>query len=436
MLGLLKYKLIDLYRYTDVVNDYNEIKLEVNKGIDYLHELQKRKLSALLIHAKQFVPFYSDRMNKISFDEINLSPYELLKSLPYITKDDFTDNPSAFISTNPPRNILNKTGGSTGIPLTYLVDLKCISRTKAFDLYWWNQAFGYKFGDNVLTIGGSSIGGSQHLKLKVYNYLQSRSFLEGGNISVETLEKNVELICKGRFDVIYAYPSALLVYVEKAKAMNLKFVGRLKGIATTSENLTSTVRSTLESFFKAPVYDVYGARDGGIVADECTQKCGLHYNFQDCYVEELYESKDITVPELILTNLNSYSQPMIRYKVGDLGKITDSPCNCGNPLPRIVEFSGRIRDILLLSNGRTIHGALFNKIVSYFPKIKQFQTVYNQSSLRFNMIVTPDFSIEEEKRFRSMVEDVTGIKDILLDFSGNFEYTEAGKLKTVLTKKE
>lgn len=434
MLGKIKHQIIDLYRGTHVVDDYRQIKNEVNKGWDHLQQLQQAKLVELLLHVKQHVPYYAALLHKTSEAEINRHPYEILKGLPIISKEDFLSDTVNFKSVKPPAHVPNHTGGSTGSPLTYLVDINCVSRTRAFDLYWWNQAFGYSFGDKVLTIGGSSIGNSKNMQLKIYNYLQSKKFLEGGNISAEILDKNTSLICKGNYDIIYAYPSALMLYVETAKAKKMHFNGKLKGITTTSENLTTAVRLSIEDFFNAPVYDVYGARDGGIVADECRNKSGLHYNFQDCYVEEFYESNSNDVPELVLTNLISYAQPMIRYRVGDLGRLSGETCSCGNPLPRIIDFSGRTRDLLTLTNGRVIHGSLFNKIVSYYPNIKQFQTIYSQNQLKFIMTVSSSLAEEKEIEFISKIKDLTGVKEILIDYSGNFEYTEAGKLKTVLTK--
>ncbi len=434
-IGVLKHRIIDLYRGTNVVRDFKNIRSEVALGPEFLNRFQKQRLAQLLLHSRQHVRFYRNFLSNVRIDDITNHPFEVHQTLPYITKEDIINNTNEFVSEISVRSITNNTGGSTGDPLTYQVDFKCVSRTRAFDLYWWNQAFGYRFGDRVLTIGGSSIGNSKSLQLKIYNYLQSKSFLEGGNISAEALEKNVQIICNGKYDVIYAYPSALMLYVESAKARGMKFRGRLKGIATTSENLTSAIRLSIEAFFGAKVFDVYGARDGGIVADECKLQTGLHYNFQDCYVEEFSESEEQLVPELVLTNLKSYSQPMIRYRVGDLGRVSGVPCKCGNPLPRIVDFSGRTRDLLALANGRIIHGSLFNKIVSSFPAIKQYQTIYDHNTLKFIMVVAPGLSSDEEKQFNSKVQDLTGVEEIIIDYSGSFEYTDAGKLKTVVTKK-
>ena len=50
------------------------------------------------------------------------------------------------------------------------------------------------------------------------------------------------------------------------------------------------------------------------------------------------------------------------------------------------------------------------------------------------LLVSPVFTKDEEIKFKDKVLELTGLEDVILDMSGAFEYTEAGKLKTIITK--
>ena len=57
---------------------------------------------------------------------------------------------------------------------------------------------------------------------------------------------------------------------------------------------------------------------------------------------------------MVMTNLNLYSMPLIRYETGDLG-ITQSTerCVCRRGLSRLVRVEGRVVDTIKLRTGET-----------------------------------------------------------------------------------
>jgi phenylacetate-CoA ligase len=88
----------------------------------------------------------------------------------------------------------------------------------------------------------------------------------------------------------------------------------------------------------------YGAAESGIIAFECTSG-NMHINMENVIVEE--ENNEIFV-----TNLLSYSFPIIRYKLGDYIKLSslDRRCECGLEHQIIEEVRGRV--------GKNIYGHL------------------------------------------------------------------------------
>ena len=102
---------------------------------------------------------------------------------------------------------------------------------------------------------------------------------------------------------------------------------------------------------------------------------------QDCIVETLpIEMDKKEYKELILTNLNSYSLPFVRYKVGDIGEIEKSKCSCGLPNYRIVNLIGRTRDVIRVDN-KIYHGSFFNQVFYNYPDIRQYQVIQNGDNI-------------------------------------------------------
>jgi phenylacetate-CoA ligase len=62
------------------------------------------------------------------------------------------------------------------------------------------------------------------------------------------------------------------------------------------------------------------------------------------------------LPELLLTDLHNWSQPLIRYRVGDLVELpSGDACPCGRGLPLFGRPIGRAGDDLVLPDGRKLN---------------------------------------------------------------------------------
>src|SRR5262249_60986431 len=62
--------------------------------------------------------------------------------------------------------------------------------------------------------------------------------------------------------------------------------------------------------------------------------------------------------ELLLTDLFNWSQPVIRYRVGDVAGPAPVKCACGRALPLLGAIEGRAGDFITLPDGRVINGLL------------------------------------------------------------------------------
>ena len=84
-------------------------------------------------------------------------------------------------------------------------------------------------------------------------------------------------------------------------------------------------RMELKEVFNAPVFDAYGAGDGGIVSHECPCHNGLHITEELCVIE-ITDREGNVLPDgetgfVTATDLENYVFPFLRYHVGDMSYI-------------------------------------------------------------------------------------------------------------------
>ena len=154
---------------------------------------------------------------------------------------------------------------------------------------------------------------------------------------------------------------------------------RPAAIQTTSETLTDADRKLISDRFKCPVLDKYGSRETNVIACECESQMGMHINCENTFVEFLDKDgkpvEDGEIGEIVVTNLNNYGMPLIRYAIGDLGSPIKQKCKCGRTLPLMHGLSGRESDIVITKNGDMVDSYFFSYLLQEFSEISYFQIV-------------------------------------------------------------
>jgi phenylacetate-CoA ligase len=101
-------------------------------------------------------------------------------------------------------------------------------------------------------------------------------------------------------------------------------------------------------------------------------------------VEILKDGRDAEpgeMGEVIITDLNNFCMPFIRYRVGDLAVAMDNrqPSPCGRGLSRIGKIEGRVQAIIVGTNGNYLPGTFFAHLFKDYDHIvSQYQVVQEQ----------------------------------------------------------
>ncbi len=169
---------------------------------------------------------------------------------------------------------------------------------------------------------------------------------------------------------------------------------------STAELLTPRLRRELHDVFGIELFDHCGEAQIGPLAGECRVHDGMHLHATDLFCEFLDpDTGEPVAPggtgELVATQLGPRALPLVRYAPGDVFRLLEGACGCGDPSLRVVFVGqkGAIRKI----KGVLVHPAQVHKALSEFAEVSRFQIVvdhpegqrYERARLRVGITCEP-----------------------------------------------
>jgi len=317
---------------------------------------QDQKVRELIEHFYTNTVYYRKLMDELELKPNDFKTQADLVKLPPLTKDVIRENYDDLIPANI-KTIPHKkatTGGSTGTPLKYLLDLKSWSFTTAIKIYAWETS-GYHYGDTYATVGSSSLFPTNpSWKHRLYHKFKSSVLIGAMNLSEEKIAQHITLLKKRRVRYMYGYAAGLYLIARYMNKNNIK-IDSIQGCFPTSEILSAEYRWEMEQAFGL-VMDCYGARDGSITAYEITPG---HYHVGYSALAQVTDCYEKNTGILLVTDLLSYSFPFIRYALGDEVTLFQQLPNYSYNGQVITKVIGRTSDIIRLANGHVLTGVGF-----------------------------------------------------------------------------
>jgi phenylacetate-CoA ligase len=198
----------------------------------------------------------------------------------------------------------------------------------------------------------------------------------------------VPLLNRHQPEFLYSYPSVLeLLAIEQTE-------GRLRiapsTIASSGETHTEDLERTVRAAWDAEWFQLYGATEAPFLAAHCPHRRGLHL-FEDLAIVEVVDGHDRPVPvgqpghHLLVTNLVSRTQPLIRYALSDMVTVDPRPCPCGRPSRLLRGIVGRTDDLLRPPGSRggtvTVHPLALRGVMAAVPGVAQYRIRYDHPRL-------------------------------------------------------
>jgi len=404
---------------------------------DEIAEYQQAKLERLLIHAYQNVPYYHRVLPKagvISEGKVNL---EHFADVPLLTKDIIRKEGENLYSQDYKSRhpYKNSSGGSTGEPVQILQDKQYDEYNNAIKIYF-NRMLGKDIGEKELKFWGSErdiFTGSIGLKNKIINFIYNRAFINSFMIQPSDYKEIVNKWNSIKPKVVWSYVDSVYEFAKYVHQEKIQ-VYSPEAIIVTAGVLTEDIRAYIEDILKSPVYNQYGSREVGVIACECKWQKGLHV-FQTAQYLELLNADPQGNAEVVITNLNNYSMPLIRYNIGDTAKVLNELCPCQRSLQMLKTVTGRITNHFIKRDGTIIHGEYFTHLFYFNSSIIKFQVIQdNYDHIVCKLVLRGDIiDIEDNIRdIKKKIQLVMGedceiefefVDEILPTKSGKYRYT-------------
>jgi phenylacetate-CoA ligase len=333
-----------------------------------LQEVQLAKLQRLLQHAYVHVPYYRQAMTRGGVRPEDIQSLDDLARFPLLEKHDVRKRLhfELFADNHRKRDMHRiATSGSTGEPFVTYGDrhqLEMRFATTLRSLEWT----GWRFGDAQVRLWHQTLGMShlQALRERVDAWFLRRLFIPAFEMSRSTLEDSVDRIRRHNPVLVDGYAESLnflATYVRSGGRPGFS----PKAVMSSAQALPDNVRAVIEEALNTTVYDKYGAREFSGIAYQCGESPDHHVMDESYIVELLVGGKPAApgeVGEVVITDLNNFSVPLIRYRIGDLATAVDNAvaCPCGRGLSRIGRIQGRTQAIVHCGNGTWLPGTFFH----------------------------------------------------------------------------
>ena len=406
-----------------------------------LRELQNEKLRALIKHSYENVPYYQRIFHERGLTDKDIQTVADLPKLPILTKYDIRRNFSELIAkdSNKRKPLLSATGGSTGEPLKFYIDMEVVSIAWAGTFRGWEWA-GYKLGDKRATLAGSSLVPDKSPSLvNRLRWLGERNMpLSAVHLDEDRMASYAKKIASYKPKFLRGYPSAIYTFANYLKETGKNTI-RTRAVFTTAEMLLPQQREIIEGQFRCKVFDQYGCYDGGPQAMECSEHCGFHISAERVIIEFVDKDRKPVPPGesggIITTDLYNYTMPFIRYAVGDRGTLSKEQCPCGRGLPLIKFLEGRVTDIIVLGNGVTLSGPALT-LVFKDCHIKQYQVIQEaEDKLLIKVVKGEGYTEQDTSHFMNIIRAHGGKGvDIETQFVTEIAPTKTGKWKFIISK--
>jgi phenylacetate-CoA ligase len=355
--------------YMKQLRDWREIQF---KNAAQLHAIQKERLAGLLSYASEKAPFYKN----LNIPE-NQDPFARIKNFPVMTKKIIKEKMDGLVLKDRDSLIKLASSGSSGIQGVVYMDKMNQSNQLAAQTLWWEWS-GYKLGNSILQTGITPNRG----KVKATkDFLLNTLYVSAYNLDQAEVLNILKGLQKKPRQHFMGYASSLFVFAKVAEENGINDI-HFDSVVSWGDKMFPHFRTFIEKQFHTTVFDTYGCSEGFMIAGECPAH-NYHIMTPLVYLEILNDNGNDVAPgelgNVVVTRLDNYAMPLIRYYLGDLA-IVDEPsarCSCGRELPLLKKVIGRDTDIVKTRSGKFMVVHAFTGIFEHIPEIKQFKVVQN-----------------------------------------------------------
>lgn len=332
------------------------------QGIDPIDRLPQPKREKILTErlrhivdvAKSF-PFYQKRLEKIDIETLS----DLSKA-PVITREEYENNLSSTKDGQTSKSIFEKggyitrSGGSTGVP-----------KFSYFDHIDWNEmvnhamkafkACGLNRGDRI---ANCLFAGDLYGSFISFDHVNHKLGLTTLGFA-EKLHPVEFLAIAKKFNInaLQGFPPHFSPLLQEIHKIDPSF--KIEKIMYAGQPLSKTNYTWLKDVLGVKrIASIIGTTEAGEVGYQCDMQDGTnrHHLIDEYNLIEIVDEKGAPLPDgetgfIAITTLRKFNPPLIRYLIGDSGRIipekSAEKCSCGRTA-RVLEYMGRADDMIAI----------------------------------------------------------------------------------------
>jgi phenylacetate-CoA ligase len=345
-------------------------------------EFQWRETARLLDLAFAKVPYYQEKYKAAGIRRDDIQSTSDFRRLPPLSREELNENRERLRPAGHTGKVFaHATGGSSGVPARFYVSMGSYDWRSATTAraYSWASAGP---GEKTLYLWGAPIGTPsawKRTKTGLYR-LMRRELVFSTFLQTDALWQQIyDSAVRFRPTAVVGYVSSLEQFCHFLIDHNLKLDG-IKGVIAAAEPVFEPTRELVFRALGAPLSNTYGSREFMSIAAECDRHDGLHVHAENLLVET--EADGNQAPsELLVTDLHNDGMVFLRYRIGDVGWFSGTPCSCGRGLPLLKSVEGRKLDVLRAPDGRIVPGELIPHLIKDIQEVREYQAEQKRPDL-------------------------------------------------------
>lgn len=366
------------------------------------------KIVELVNFAKENSEFY-----KNFYSKFEVKDFKDFKKLPLLNKEHLLENtpPSNFsmFSSKPKRGIYFASGGSTGRPKYVFYDQHEYEHVIRMLAHAY-EAGGLCDGDVVanLFVGGNLWSSFLSVE-KAIAYTKAVSVPIGSSLPLDII---VNYLKEFKVNTIVGLPSFLIKISDYVKTNNIKL--DIKKIFYGGEYITDEMVLFWKDVFGDDCIvksGGYASADAGVIGFQCSYlEKGFHHLFDKSQYMEIIDPNTLRevkigqIGEIVITPLGKKKMPLIRYRIGDLGRWVLNKCRCGRKEP-VFEIVGRCDD-RIHAGGAHIFVWDIQKAISYFKNLSfNFQIIIDKEKTKDRIEIIIESDEKPSKELISKIQE-------------------------------
>ncbi|MCF8027784.1 MAG: AMP-binding protein [Desulfobacteraceae bacterium] len=341
-----------------------------------LRRWQKNRLLKTIELVRNNSPWYRKHLDGIEIPRTAHLP-DLLRGLPFTASSDIRNHGQEMLccSQSDIRRVVTlQSSGTSAAPKRLFFTTEDLEKTSAF----------FHYGMRLVTAPNTRILVllPDALENDVGSLLMQS--LNTAGFSARTLwpadepEVLAKAIVQFRADCLIGLPQHILA-LARMPHLPAGAARCVKNVLLCSDYAATCVRHAIAENLDCTVHRHYGSTESGLGgAVECSQGAGCHIRENDLLVEVVDPVTGIPLPEdkegeLVITTLTRTGMPLLRYRTGDLGRLTSRRCACGSILARIERLEGRLNNRVRLPGGGWLWLSELDRSLLKIPALMAYQ---------------------------------------------------------------